>query len=493
MLSSATSSLRSDDPYEQLIAQIIRIERQPQLKLEAEKTNQNRFKKVLGEFDSKLSALRTQLTGFADTTSNPFSSRSARSASDAFSITASERAAVGTHALQVERLATTDTRVSDRLASSGGTLRDFFDANGAQSGTIQVATPTSEDPDARSAISVNFDPTGATDEEILKEIATAIDTAMADAVADGTLDQSATTSASVVKETSGTARLSLRSGTSGYKGRLELSGAVFDHLGISRDALTSGTSGGQVTAVGMSEMDSELNSKFVLDGLTLYRDSNQVGDALEGMTINLEQSSEALEEFTVQPDAESIKANIEAFIESYNAAIDFIRQKSQVDGETGRRGDFAGDSSLSSLRFGLRNDAVRGIAGQPDGRPAALTDLGIEISNDGTLSLADEEALVSAVAQDPSAVQNVFAAEDGMASKMLARLDGYLGSDGLLDSREDGIDERVRRLDSRISDWDERLSRRENALRAQFAELQETVALVQGQQQFLNNFFVPTY
>lgn len=493
MLSSITSSFRSDSPYEQLIAQIIRIERQPQLKLEAEKAKQNRFKKVLGEFDSKLSALRTQLTGLTDTTSNPFSARTARTASSAFSVTASERAALGTHTLQVERLAATDTRVSNQFTSGGGDLRSYFDTNGAQSGTIQVATPTSADPNARTDITVKFNPTGTTNEEILAEIATAIDTAMADAVAAGTLDSSATASASTIKETSGTARLSLRSGASGYQGRLGFTGAVFDQLGISNNALASGTTGGQVTAVGTGETDSELNSKFVLDGLTLYRNSNQVSDALEGLTINLQQSSPSLEEFTVEPDSESVKENIKAFIENYNTTIDFIRQKAQVDGETGIRGDFAGDSAFSSLRFGLRNDAARGIAGQLDGQPAALTDLGIEIGDDGTLTLADEEALISAVAQDPGAVQNVFAAEDGVATKMLARLDGYLGSDGLIDGREEGINERVKRLDTRIGDWEERLSRRENVLRAQFAKLQETVTLVQGQQQFLNNFFIPAY
>ena len=614
MLGSTSPAVSPDDPYEQLIAQIIRIERQPQFRLKAEREEQKRLKGVLGDFDSKLSALRTQLKSITDVVASPFTARASTTESSAFSITASDGAPVGAREIQVERLAKADTRVSRQLASGGAELRSFFDDGGAQTGTIYVATPTDEDPEARTAITFEVDPEGATNEELMERVASAINTAMADAVSEGTISSTAAASASVVKETSGTVRLSVRSGASGYAGRLgfdDSSGGLLSMLQVNRNALagsggsyvsapataasvtgedvgpvaiglfnrsfdvaidgvernvtlatgtyntaedlaaalsdalgagvtvgTDGdaltltsddvgsgesiqilggsaradlgfsvmsepatgtdeettaidpaTSGGQITAVGTGETDSELNSKFVVDGLTLYRSSNQVTAALKGLTINLQQTSEAAEAFTVEPDSEGIVENVKAFLDSYNGVIGYVKTKAYVDGDTGERGDFAGDSTITALRFGMRSDVVRAVPGFAEGQPNSLTALGIEIADDGTLTLADEGALLDAVAQDAGAVQRLFSADDGVATRMLDRLDGYLGSGGIIDGREDSIDERTRRLDKRIGVWDERLARREIMLREQYAKLQETIALLQGQQQSLGFFY----
>jgi flagellar hook-associated protein 2 len=487
------AAFNANDPYEQLIAQILSIERQPQIAIRSRQESQKVFKAVLTDFNSTLSALNASLDGLKDPVSNPFTARSATVPESAgFGVTASDRAATGSHTLQVERLAATDTRLSQRFERDGTSLRSFFDTNGAQTFTIDVASPTDEEPERRVGIAVTVEPEGATDADILGDIRTAINDAMSAAAADGTISADDKAGASLVNETSDTARLTLRSGDTGFANRLSFTDSgngLLSLLQLDRAALAGDTgAGGQVTAVGTSETDSALNSVFKLDGLTLYRSSNEVTDALDGLTLSLDAVGEAAA-FSVGPDSDAIVKDVEAFIKKYNDAHAFIKRKSNIDPDVGARGDFAGDSAITSLRFGMRNDALRTVASQPDGAPARFADLGIEINDDGTLKLADREQLLTAVEASPDAVQSFFAADDGVATRLSDRLGTFLGTDGILKRRTKTIEDKIGRYDKQITRWEERLTMREDQLRMQYAQLQESLALLQGQQDSLNSFF----
>ncbi|MFQ5572044.1 MAG: flagellar filament capping protein FliD [Rhodothermales bacterium] len=493
MLSSISSSFLANDPYELLISQMIRIESQPKFALEDRKKEQSTFKDVLGDFDSTLSTLHSLLDTFTDQFSNPFEGRAVSSGeSDAFNISATDKAAYGTHSLTVQRLASTDTRISKQFTSSGNELVNFFSTNGSQTFSVEVASPTDADPNNRVSISVTVNPTGTTDEDIIKEISIAIDDAMDAAVTAGTIKNTEKASASVINETSTTARLSLRSGETGYAKRVDFTDSANGLLAlmeVNSAVIATGTSGGQVTKVGTGETDSDLNSKFLLDGLTIYRSSNQVTDALEGVTLSLKQTTTTASDFIVEPDSEGIKTQVESFISAYNDILTFIEAKSQVDGDTGFRGPFAGDSTLTGLRFDMRNDIATEVTGQPADAPSYLTDLGITIGDDGTLTLSDADALIAEVEDDPGAVQSLFSSTDGIATRLTNRLDRFLGIDGIIDNRQDVIDDRINRLDDQIARWDDLMEIRENQLRQQFARLQEAVAIFQGQQQTINSFF----
>ena len=598
------SPFAASDPYEQLISQMIQLESQPQLDLKSQRKDEESFKDVLSSFDSTLSSLNTVLTSFTDLFASPFDARTATTGTGAtFGVSATDSAAYGTHSLQVQRLASADARVSAQYTDAGTSLRSFFDTNGAQTFSIDVAQPTDEDPNARLAVSVTVDPTGATDGEILEEVQQAIDDAFGEAIAAGDLDGKHRPTVSVIHELSGTSRLSLRSADTGYAGRFEFSdsaGGLLDALQVTRSAVVGSTTttatsasvtgtppsfpliidgsnqdfsveidgaqqdfslapgtylnaddlaaalndvfgsdveasvvdgalqltttatgttaslrvldspattalgftamsapvygtesaaidesgGGMLLEVGTSEATSSLNSKFKLNGLTFYRSANEVSDALDGVTLSFDAVGETSTAFTIEPDSEGIVGEINSFIAKYNAVLGFIEQETMVDAETGERGQLADDYSARSLRYDLRATAALQIAGVFD----SLDDLGIEINDDGTLSLADQVKLEEAIAADPSALKEFFAGEDGLGARLQTHLDRFLGTDGFIESRQDAADARIKQLDRRIEQWDERLERREELLRSQFLELQEVAALVDGQQSYLNAF-----
>ncbi|HEX7072009.1 MAG TPA: flagellar filament capping protein FliD, partial [Rhodothermales bacterium] len=159
----------------------------------------------------------------------------------------------------------------------------------------------------------------------------------------------------------------------------------------------------------------------------------------------------------------------------------FISGKSEIDGANNTRGDFANDSAFRGLRFDMRNDMVRNVSGQLAGAPVSLADIGITINNDGTLELSDEEKLFNAIRNDSSGFEKLFNGADGYATRLTTRVGQFLGVNGLIDKREEVLDDKISRLDDRIADWDTRLERRENQLRAEYARLQEVIASLQSQ------------
>ncbi len=489
--SSALQAFRQSDPYEILISNIILLESQKRQSLEAEKLARETQKSVLGDLGSRLSALDTILERLTDPISHPFDGRSiALDSTTGFTATTSDSAAFGSHSLLVNRLASSDTRLSSKHTASATSIIDAL-GSGNKSFTVSIANPTEADPDARESIAVTVNINGSSDEDVLEQISTAINTAMLGAINSETIDRDNRSYASVIKETSGTARLSLRAVQTGYTNRLEFSAdpdGLLAQLGISNNALAVGDVGGYATAVGTSEETSELNSKFVLDGLTIYRDSNVITDALDGVSFTLRQVTTDPSGFTVAPDASGIEEEVADFIQKYNDILSYVKSKSRVDGETGERGTFAGDTAFTALRYNMREDLVRLVPGQPLGSPRQITDIGIKVNSDGSLKLDDADKLIAAVEADPDAVRSFFAGDDGVGTRLAARMDEYLGFRGVIKQRELSTDERIRSLKHDIADEDDRLGRREDRLRAEFARLQEALTLYQGQSASLSAF-----
>ena len=469
--------VRGDSPYEQLISSIIAIESQPKVNLQKEKSDHQRMKGVLSDFSKMLTDLQSAVGKLTDPVTSFVGGRKASTSSTAFGVTATDRASTGTHQIEILRLASADSRVSRQFDRTGSALASFV---GSQSFQIDVFSPTSDEPARRVSIDVSVDLEEGDDAAKLDQIQTAIRSAMDAAVDEGTIKRAEAASISIVNETSGTARLSLRSASTGYEGRIGFtdSSGLLDALQINADAVMDGTGGGQVVAVGASETESALNAQFVLNGLTLYRSSNNVSDALTGVTLNLNQvSAEGRETFTVATDHEAIQGTVEGFISKYNELISYIERRSRVDGDTGTRGDFAGDSAIRGLRASLRNSMIMNV----EGSGMDLAALGIEIERDGTLTLKDASKLSEAVEQSPDQVRAFFSGENGIGKRVEDLVGGFVGSSGLISERQKTFDARIKRIDSRISTLEETLTRREDSLRMQFAKLQETISLLQGQ------------
>ncbi len=106
---------------------------------------------------------------------------------------------------------------------------------------------------------------------------------------------------------------------------------------------------------------------------------------------------------------------------------------------------------------------------------------------DGTLSF-DSSDFESALNTDFSGVAQLLANDDqGFAFRFAALAESILADDGLIDSREDGINSQIRTLENRQLSLEDRLELKEKAMRSQFAALDSLLGQMQSTSQFLVN------
>jgi len=471
---SYTSSIGSSSTWTVtgIVSQLMNIERQPLRRLQTKRSDLTVRAAVFSDLQTKIRDLRTQAQAVADTIDPPFGVKTTNSSdSDVLAATAASGAVVGTHDVFVEQLAKSHTMISDRKTLSG---TDIVDNVGAGTQTFSVTIN-----DVATEVSVTIS-AGEDDETVLGNIASAINDAMSD------VDDAMT--ASLLKDTTTTGKLVLRSDDTGttYKMALaDVSGGLLNYLGID-DETTAGTD----TTGGYIYADGELDAKITVGGVSITRDSNSIDDALDGVTLNLlgfqEQGANEVS-LTVSADVASVRTSVEELLTTYNETLAYLRAKTTVDADTYQRGALAGDYTYHGLMLRLRSAMSDAVSGVADGAPDRLSVIGITAAADGSLSITDADDFADAVEANPDHVADLFNLADGVANRIDDLLDPFAKVGGILDGDADVVSDRIDTIDESIERMEEQLALKERKLTQQYSQLQQMLSLFQSQQQILNS------
>ncbi|HDR05988.1 MAG TPA: hypothetical protein ENN84_12195 [Candidatus Marinimicrobia bacterium] len=487
-----TSVFSSQNSIANLVSQYMRLESKPKTDLLDQKTELNQRRMILTSLNTKLSALRSSIQTLNDPVIDYFTTKKASSSdTDLVKASASYSATASNHSLQVERLAQSDTRFSKQLNDSDSSFAAFASD---QTFSITVASPTEEDENNRVSIDVTIsaDTFSKTNDEVMANVASAINDAFYNAIGNETIEPDEKAIASVVKEESGTSRLVMKSAQTGYANRLEMidsTDSLLSFLEVNSSSQYSGTSGGYLHNVGTGETDSELNAKFTVDGLTIYRDSNTVTNVLTGVTLNLLDTFNTDETVTVSSDIDAVKGYVNTFINAYNDTLDFLGKNAIVDPETKKVGALAYDNTYRSIINDLRSMISGTVGGVTNSTYGTLFSIGIETDADGKLTIKDAEKFQNAMDANPNYIGDIFRqADNGIAVKMENYLDNYVNTGGRITISQQSIDRQVTDLDSRIKTLDEYLLKREDSLFDEFARMQDAMAKLSSQQAYMSQF-----
>lgn len=492
MSTEITSMFSSSNSIEYLVEQYMRLESRPKDALVNQKNELDQRNKILSDLDSTLSALESKAERLTDPITDYFAYKNAASSDeDKLIATAGATAQLGNHSISVDRLAIADTRVSKQYTDTDTSFTGFTTD---QTFSIEVAHPTDVDESNRESISVTVASSVFTqeDEAVLYDIADAINSAMSTAVTAETIDSNEVVHASVVTEESGKSRLILRTEESGYTYRMDFTDSgdsLLAALEVNAAVQSSGTSGGYITNVGTSATDSELNAKFTVDGLTFYRDSNNVTDALTGVTLKLQDTFATDQTVTVTTDTDTVKGEVNAFLEAYNDALKFLKENTTINSTTYERGALADDITYRGIMYELRNMTITSVSGVSNSDFSKLFNIGIEADSEGYLSIEDDEKFVEALEANSTYVSEIFNASDGIAEEIKSYLDNYVKTGGTIDGSKNNIESQQIYLDDRIDLMDEILAGREAQLRREFTELQDLMYRLSNQQSFFSSFF----
>lgn len=418
---------------ETLVQQLMAIERRPLVLMQERKNLLQQQRDAWRDINTRLNNLRDRMAELSRT--SLFEGRSAvSSAADVATASATRDAAEARYNIEVVQLAQSHRVASAKLEGAIG-----------YTGSARLAVGD-RDP---VVIEIDADDTVHTIAEKINEA----DVAVTARVIDG--------------------RLVIQADETGEAHQLKFEGELWRELGITGDD-------GEI--LDTAQLQSAQDAVFKIEGLTIARSSNKIDDVIEGVTFTLQGEGETV--IDIKRDEAAVLDAVRKFVEQYNSTMSFIQSRSS-DG-----GVLQGDTLLMRIAFQLRSDITArvGGAGLAYNQLAAV---GISIDRHGTMTL-NEAKLREALADDPEAVQKLFAATqdadgfDGVTARLESRFQAWLqAGDGLLAARQKMFGDRMKAIDDSIEQMERRLEIREQNLMRQFIALEEVMAAFQTQAMWL--------
>jgi flagellar hook-associated protein 2 len=293
---------------------------------------------VFTSLGTDLATLTTSLQNLTDFSGVLSQKQGSSSDTNLLSLTSADSTAVaGSHTVVVNSLAQTSSEYSAPIAAS-----DTISG----SVTIQVGSGASQ--------TITVDASSNT----LKTFAAAINSA------------GIGVTASIISDVSGS-RLSLVSGTGGSAGALTVTSGLSDT-----------TTGG--SAMSFQTGQTGVDASLTVDGIALTSGSNTVTTAIPGVTFQLLSASAGTPvQVQITNDTTAVGTAVNSLVNAYNAVMKDINTQEGKDAN-GNAEPLFGNPALAQLQSQLSGALLGGAA---SGAISNVMQLGINLNNDGTLSL----------------------------------------------------------------------------------------------------------
>ena len=209
------------------------------------------------------------------------------------------------------------------------------------------------------------------------------------------------------------------------------------------------TNGNNQQSGGVYSQQLAVNAAFTMDGVSLERASNSVGDVLDGVTLDLVGVSTAgITKIDVDKTTAQLKSKLQDVVAAYNSVKLSLREASNPDSDDEVIGgalanDFAAVRQVRTVLY----RAITRDSSTVSGSIGALRDIGIEITRSGDLAFnenkfdtvmstnaSDVSTMLSAGTNDQSEYDS---APQGLARDVISDLEESLTDsiDGLFTSR----------------------------------------------------------
>ena len=398
-----------------LVTQLMAAERAPHdRRLLKRETNITTDISSLGSLKSALSDLQGTLS--AANSLSTYQQRQATSSDTALGVGATSEAALGTYSVSIEGLASAHSVAVRNVFASPtsqvgtGTLTFTFGTTGY---TADSSNPVNNANDTYDSFVAKA---GTASASVTISNADSSVSGVRDAINRAGIG----VSAAVVNDGSGY-RLIITSDSSGAENSFQI--AVTDSgdsnntdaNGLSRLAFnsTAGTSNVYQTVAGA-------DAAFTVNGLSLTSDKNTVSDALDGLTLSLNEKTTSPVTLSITDNSVGIKSAINKFVDGYNSFIGVLDNLTGYNAATGIAGQLQGDFTARSIKSQIRSTLGAAAAGY-SGTLSRLAEIGVTTTKSGALEVND--AVLSAALEsnfdDVAAVMTRFsgvAANSGLSN-----------------------------------------------------------------------------
>lgn len=182
-------------------------------------------------------------------------------------------------------------------------------------------------------------------------------------------------------------------------------------------------------AKGTAHLKKAQDAEFTLDGVKMYRSTNEIKDIGAGLTLNLLKAGEI--NFNIKQDSEGLTSTMEELVEKYNELVNYLNDVTAYDSETKVSGDLADVNEIKSLRSTINkmlftSQSIEGTTTDDKGNKTktnvlvSVLDFGLSLndtskSNSSQLALLkfDSAKFEKKFAEDPDFAESFFSGTSG--------------------------------------------------------------------------------
>jgi len=424
-------------------------------------------------YTAKLSAyasLKSSLTTFqtANTKLNSadlFTATTASSSSTAFSATTSGSTVAGKYSISVTQLAQAQVLTSSVQSSNTAALGDSSVASRSIAITLKDGTSKS--------ITLSSDQTSLT--------------GMRDAINGA----NAGITASIIKVSDGSFRLSMSANKTG-------SDNAVAKIAVTGDSTLQGIVGFDASASSnvMTESVKAQNAELTVNNVAIENSSNQISDALEGITLNLTATTVGDQTLTITKDTSKASSAISGWVSAYNTLLDqfnTLTKYTKVDTNSGSQdasnGALLGDSTLRTIETQLKSMLTNA---QSSSSYKSLGQIGITTDPQTGSLVIDTTKVSAALDKDAAGVKEMIVGDGkttGITTKIATNITGWLSTKGIVQAATDGVSKTLNTLTALYNTTSDRIDADIARYKTQFTQLDLAISKLNSTSTYLTQQF----
>lgn len=419
----------------------------------AEKASLKPISAQQSSYTAKLSAygaLKSALTSFqtantALSSADLFTATTATSSSSAFSATTAGNTVAGKYTISISQLAQAQTLTSSQTQSDTSTVIASNDS------TITIQQANGDDPIRISLTAANSSLSG---------------------IRDAINHADAGVSASIIKTSEGSYVLSLTSNDTGKENAMTVSVSGDDKL---KSFMGYDASAG---SNGMTESVTAQDAELTVNNIAITNSSNTISDALEGITLNLNDVTTGNQTLNVAKDTSKAESAINDWVKAYNSLQDTfssLTKYTAVDAGTASQdtsnGALLGDSTLRTIQTQLKSMLTNASSSSTF---KTLAQIGITTDpNSGKLKV-DDGTLKSSLKNNAAGVKAMIIGDGkttGITTTIGTNLTSWLSTTGIIQSATDGVSKTLNNLTQQYNNMSDRIDSLMARYKKQFNQL----------------------
>lgn len=440
----------------------------------AQKATLTPISKQQTSYTAKLSAygtLKSALTTFqtantALSKADLFSATTTTSSSTAFSATTSGNAIPGKYTISISHLAqaqtlTTSTTKSDTktaIATSDSTLT-IQQGGGKDPITIDISAANSSLSGIRDAIN----------------------------------NAKAGVSASIINVGNGEYRLSVTANDTGSDNAMTLTvkgdNALQSFMGYDAKASSNGM---DVSVIAQ-------NAQLTVNNVAIENSSNTISDALENITLNLNDVTTGNQTLTITQDTTKAQKAVSDWVTAYNSLLDTFSSLTKYtavdagsDSQSANNGALLGDSTLRTIQTQLKSMLSNSASSS---QFKTLAQIGISTDpSTGQLEL-DADKLTAALKKDSTGVGTLIVGDGkktGITTTIGTNLTSWLSTTGIIKAATDGVSKTLNKLTKDYNAASDRIDAQVARYKEQFTQLDVLMTSLNSTSSYLTQQFEST-